>query len=248
MLNKQKGATLIVVLILLVALTVIGTLAIRQSIVALSIATNGQAQQLLTQNSDAAIFNIEDPAEYDGYVKGNGLFGFLDGQRKGKELVFCYRGSNARFFNKAQSSIIFNEGSTVINNSEGIAGYCRVGEAENFFTSSRRAVLTQVSVVSRAIDDETDNVKPFQYSVRGQDNAFAKGRDPERVIVNAISIMPALSTATDEQINNCLSNRLSSTVVNGETVTSCLTALNVPFVTHVSEYIRYPKYNAGVKG
>jgi hypothetical protein len=248
MLNNQKGATLIVVLILLVALTVIGTLAVRQSIVALSIATNGQAQQLLTQNSDAAIFNIEDPDAYEDYAQEKGLFGFLQGQRVGKELVFCYRGSSTRFFNIAQSSIIFNEGNTVINNSEGTAGYCRVGGTNNFFTSNRRAVLTQVSLVSRAIDDETDNVKPFQYSVRGQDNAFAKGSDPVRIIVNAISLMPALSTATDAEINACLSNHLSTTAVGGQTVTTCLTGLNVPFVTHVSEYIRYQKFNAGVKG
>lgn len=248
MLNNQKGATLIVVLILLVALTVIGTLAVRQSIVGLSIATNGQAQQLLTQNSDAAIFNIEDPDAYEDYAHGKGLFGFLEGQRSGKELVFCYRGSSTRFFNIAQSSVIFNEGNTIINNSEGTAGYCRVGETNNFFTSNRRAVLTQVSLVSRAIDDETDNVKPFQYSVRGQDNAFAKGSDPVRIVVNAISLMPALSTATDAQINACLSNHLSATAVGGQTVTTCLTELNVPFVTHVSEYIRYQRFNAGVKG
>jgi hypothetical protein len=249
MLNNQKGATLIVVLILLVALTVIGTLAVRQSIVALSIATNGQAQQLLTQNSDAAIFNIEDPDAYDDYTRATGLFGLISSKsQQGKELVFCYRGSSTRFFNKAQSSIIFNEGNTVINNSEGTAGYCRVGGTNNFFTSNRRAVLTQVSLVSRAIDDETDNVKPFQYSVRGQDNAFAKSGDPERIIVNAISLMPALSTATDAEINACLSNHLSTTAVSGQTVTTCLTALNVPFVTHVSEYIRYQKFNAGVKG
>lgn len=54
--QKQRGATLIVVLFLLLAIIVLGTLAIRQSLVGLSIATNSQAQQLLLQNSDAAFF------------------------------------------------------------------------------------------------------------------------------------------------------------------------------------------------
>ncbi|MGB9040137.1 MAG: PilX N-terminal domain-containing pilus assembly protein, partial [Acinetobacter calcoaceticus] len=43
----QKGSTLIVVLILLLVITVIGTLAVRQSLTSLYIATNSQAQQLL---------------------------------------------------------------------------------------------------------------------------------------------------------------------------------------------------------
>ena len=54
--TKQEGATLIVVLILLVIITMIGTLAIRSSLTTLNIATNSQAQQLLVQNSDSAIF------------------------------------------------------------------------------------------------------------------------------------------------------------------------------------------------
>lgn len=56
MINKQRGATLIVVLFLLLAIIVLGTLAVRQSLVSLNIATNSQAQQLLLQNSDAAFF------------------------------------------------------------------------------------------------------------------------------------------------------------------------------------------------
>ena len=60
MIRQQHGSTLIVVLILLLAITIIGTLAIRQSMVSLNIATNSQAQQLMIQNSDAATFNVED--------------------------------------------------------------------------------------------------------------------------------------------------------------------------------------------
>lgn len=85
MLNRQKGATLIVVLILLVALTVIGTLAIRQSLVSLNIATNGQAQQLLIQNSDSATFNVENPNNLIRSLARDGMFGFIKGStNKGK--------------------------------------------------------------------------------------------------------------------------------------------------------------------
>ncbi|QOW43161.1 hypothetical protein G0027_10035 [Acinetobacter indicus] len=57
--NNQTGATLIIVLLILVAITVIGSLAVRSSILALKVATVGQAQQLMIQNSDAALFNVE---------------------------------------------------------------------------------------------------------------------------------------------------------------------------------------------
>mgnify|MGYP006365971663 CR=1 FL=1 len=71
----QAGATLIVVLIFLVAMTVIGTLAIRQSMVSLSVATNSQVQQLLTQNSDAAVFKAENPGDLAYALSPAGLFG-----------------------------------------------------------------------------------------------------------------------------------------------------------------------------
>ena len=230
--NKQKGATLIVVLILLVALTVIGTLAIRQSMVSLSIATNGQAQQLLTQNSDAATFNVEDPRNLTRSLLRDGMFGFIKGpENRGKELVFCYRGSRADFFNLAQASIITDQSGAVVNNSQGTAGYCRVG-TQNFFTSSRRAVLTQVSVSFV----EGTSVKPFQFYIRGTDPENAKIEQTERVVVNAISLMPALSTATDDQINRCLDTRLSNTTQNDRSIATCLTEINVPFTIHVTEY------------
>jgi len=59
--RAQQGATLIIVLVLLVAITVIGSLAIRSSVLSLRVSTMSQAQQLLLQNSDAALFKIEDP-------------------------------------------------------------------------------------------------------------------------------------------------------------------------------------------
>lgn len=232
MMYKQRGSTLIVVLVLLVALTVIGTLAIRQSMVSLSIATNGQAQQLLMQNSDAATFNVEDPDSLDQKTVGNGMFGFLKGaNNKGKELVFCYRGSRAQFFSLSQASLIEDRAGTTINNAMGTNGYCSLGN-QNFFTSERRAVMTQVSVSLVAGGSRT----PFQFSIRGTDTEIAKIEQLERVVVQTVSLMPALSTATDAQINTCLSSRLSNTSVVARSITGCLTGLNVPFTTHITEY------------
>ena len=81
MIHNQKGATLIVVLIFLVVITVIGTLAIRQSMIALNIATNAQVQQLLTQNSDAAFFQTERPGNLGESLTQSGMFGYISGKK-----------------------------------------------------------------------------------------------------------------------------------------------------------------------
>lgn len=54
--KHQHGATLIVVLMLLLIITVIGTLAIKNSLVGLSIATNSQAQRVVAAKCRFCIF------------------------------------------------------------------------------------------------------------------------------------------------------------------------------------------------
>ena len=231
--HGQKGSTLIIVLILLLALTIIGTLAVRQSIVGLNIATNGQAQQLLTQNSDAVMFNVEDASNLAQAMAGNGMFRYLAGaQNVGKELVFCYRGDRQEFFNLRNASIIRQDENGVIeNNSKGITGYCRV--AQNTYTSNRRAVMTQVSVVYQGAAQNGI----FANNVRGTDEEAAKIGTRSTVLVFAISLMPTLGTADAAAIDNCLTNRLAHTSVANLRLTTCLANLNVPFTTHVTEYL-----------
>jgi Tfp pilus assembly protein PilX len=59
--KKQQGSALIIVLVILVLVTLIGTLAIRSGILGLKLATNSQVNALLLENSDAALFNVENP-------------------------------------------------------------------------------------------------------------------------------------------------------------------------------------------
>ncbi|WP_432209005.1 pilus assembly PilX family protein, partial [Acinetobacter variabilis] len=64
-LSIQRGATLIVVLVMLILLTLVGTWAIRGSLTSLNIATNTQAQALLQQASDAIFFSLENQTSDD---------------------------------------------------------------------------------------------------------------------------------------------------------------------------------------
>ena len=231
--RKQHGSTLIVVLVLLLAITIIGTLAIRQSMVSLNIATNSQAQQLMIQNSDAATFNVENVNNLMRSLAADGMFGFIEGtENKGKELVFCFRGSRAQFFTLSQASMVYiNDSGNVVNTDQGVNGFCRTGANNaNFFTSERRAVMTQVSVSFPNVPSDT----PFEFSVRGTDLEKAKIKDAKRVVVNTTSLMPALATADTDDIDECLNSHTSNSATNS--VTNCLADLNVPFTTHVTEY------------
>ncbi len=247
--TKQTGATLIVVLILLVIITVIGTLAVRSSLTALNIATNSQAQQLLVQNSDSAIFNVENPALLLRNTAFDGLFGQVKSDaNKGKELVFCYRGVKAEFYEYNRASFMKWVSGTAPSNGElGTAGYCKVGGSENFFTSGRQAAMTQVAIkVNLSAESESVGLdQAFQYMQQGTDIDSAKIDKSEKILVMATSIVPALTSASDTDINNCFSKHMNQVVVpNGVTpasgmnrsVSECLQDLGVPVNTQVTEY------------
>lgn len=244
--TNQQGATLIVVLILLLVITVLGTLAIRSSLTSLNIATNSQAQQLLIQNSDAAIFNVENPALIERNTAYDGLFGLVKTDvNKGKELVFCYKGSAAIFYDISRASFMQWVSGTSPNNSElGINGYCKLDSSNNFFTSGRKAVMTQVSI--KVNTDASSNLdRAFEHMQRGTDAESAKIDKSEKILVTATSIVPSMSTANDTDINNCFSTHMNQVVIPSDvtpatgmnkSVSQCLQDLGVPVNTQIAEY------------
>lgn len=207
--KNQIGATLIVVLLLLVAITVIGSLAIRSSILSLKVATISQAQQLLMQNSDAALFKVEDPDQLVKNMALNGMFGYIKGEDNvGKELVFCFKSGNANFFGLSKASLISWGGAgTVIDPDKlGSGGFCKM--ASGFFTSGRSAVITQIAVKAA---DASDAVA-FQHMQKGTDPESSK-KDPAQMYnIYATSIFPGLaaSSVSDTDVNKCFNSRFNS--------------------------------------
>jgi len=61
MMHTQRGSTLVVVLMIVLMITIVGTLAIRQSISSLKLVSNHQMQILLAQNADTALMYFQDP-------------------------------------------------------------------------------------------------------------------------------------------------------------------------------------------
>lgn len=250
--KSQKGATLIVILVLLVLITIIGTVAIRQSTTALNIATNSQAQQILFENSDAATLNVQDVKNLLTSIRKTGMLGYMwTDENKNKELVFCYGGSKTNFFRLSQASIMsWPDGTTKPANTDlGDAGFCKVGNSASY-TSARQVVMTQISLrIGRLQTETTSNLGNY---VDGSDQQSLKQTEQEDpVTVTAVSLIPSLSTASAEQINSCLSTHMnnpqipsnlsttdqSTATQNAQTVTECLKALNVPVNTHVSTYL-----------
>ncbi|SPL69672.1 pilus assembly protein PilX [Acinetobacter stercoris] len=240
--KRQKGATLIIVMILLIIITGIGTLAIRESLTSLNIATNSQATQLMLQNSDAALFQIENLPESDLALQWTkrGIFGLIQGNNnKGNELIFCFRGDQSDFFDQNKASISKLDASGKFNNSSlGSDGYCKVGKPENYFTSGRQAVMTQISLTY----PNTESNDIFGNMIGGTAIETLGLPNRERVIINAVSIMPTLSTASNVEINDCLSQHLNNSQTSN--ITSCLADLNVPFTTFVAEYVIGPTFTS----
>ncbi len=240
-LNSQSGSTLIVVLFILIIITIIGAVAAKSGLFGLRVATNSQAIQILNQNTDAVFIPVEDKAKLETYLLGNNMFGYpkMDSNRN-KELIFCYKGSEANFFALRRASLVFIDESSKLSATEmGINGFCKY--ADGFFSSGRAATLTQVSV--RVGSSTVANVIPFSGVAEGTDSESAKVDEPKTLVITAISVMPVMSGASADDINGCL-KRASYidpliTGISEEdkvTVSECLNNLAVPFTTQISEY------------
>jgi len=205
--NNQQGATLITILILLVAITIIGSLAIRSSITSLKISTMSQAQKLMLQSSDTALFQIENPENIQKNMAINGMFGYIKGEDNiGKELVFCYKASEPDFFKLSRASLINWNGTTVDSSGLGQNGFCKIDNG--FFSSSRKTVMTQVAI--KAAD--MSNAEAFSYMQKGTDPDSAKIDPGQLYTVYATTIFPALapSSVSNTSIDNCFKQHFNS--------------------------------------
>lgn len=222
MINKksQQGATLVIVLLVMLLIIIIGTLAVRQSLVSLNIATNSQAQQLMFENSDTALFRVEDPAQVEKQLATNGMFAYFDSaDHKDDELVFCYKGSNTNFFSLQNASVISADGTLTKN---GISGYCQATS----FTSGRSAILSQVylnliNTTSQPLVNLTVGTSA------GVSNNIPNAT--KRITVTVISVLPSFSSASTTQIQNCFKARQSA-------VGACFEGLNIPYNLQRADY------------
>ncbi len=238
---SQRGATLIVVLVLLIIITLVGTWAIRGSMTSLNIATNAQAQALLQQTTDAVFFGLENQTSNDLTLAqmqiGDGMLAYaLRPENKTKELVFCIRGGETNSLEGSRNaSVVYWDGTTIKNTEQGIIGFCKTTRTADFI-SSRAAVITRVAVRPASASQD------WEHMLEGEDPEQAKTNQIQRVIVSVTSLIPNLSNSSSTDINSCLTDYTSfvDPVVKNDTVTDCLSAKNVPYNTQEMEYTLRP--------
>ncbi|MDH1276730.1 pilus assembly protein PilX [Acinetobacter johnsonii] len=220
--KKQVGSALIIVLVILVLVTLIGTLAVRSGILGLKLATNSQIQALLLENSNSALFNLEDPSQVARQLAGDGMYSYFnDSANATDELVFCYRASQAQFFSMNNASVIDQAGGITKN---GVMGFCK----KNQFATGRSAILSQVYLQKNSDTDE-----PFASAALNTSLGVTSSNLPivsNSISATVISVLPSFASATDAQIENCFRQRASQ-------VSSCFSNLNIPFNTQHADYI-----------
>lgn len=218
--SSQRGATLIVILIILLFVMIIGVYAVRQSFLSLNIATNSQAQQLLIQNTDAAFFSLENPTQINRQLSLDGMFGYFYAiDHAQDELVFCFKKNQTNFFSIQNASAIKIDGTT---NTIGNSGFC----TSNTFSTTRDAILSQV-YISKTTTSSTNLFSGVSDGTSiGESSSLTK---PLQVSVTIISVLPTFSSISDTQIQNCFKRKSSS-------VAQCFNEYNVPYNVQHADY------------
>ncbi|WP_179994087.1 pilus assembly protein [Acinetobacter sp. YH1901136] len=243
----QKGATLIVVLFVLIFMVLIGTLAVKQSLVGLNVATNSQVQSLMRQTADAVFFSLERDNQNSAIFQKNlsslGLFGMVKSDAFfNKELVFCYRPKTQnQVFNIQNASIIYPTGTDDINNTElGSTGFCKY--TSNDYSSGRDFMISQVAVKKSSLSTDV----PFKFYPLGTDASTVQLDQVQPVQIIVTTIIPGAASGSgagwasfDTQINNCFKNHIndkSTKYPDQKTVAECFSDLGVPYSQQVMDY------------
>ena len=229
--KQQQGATLITVLIILVLVTLLGTIAVKSGILGLKIATNSQVNALLLENSDSALFNIENPDQVARQLALDGMFAYFNSSANANdELVFCYRASEGSFFSLDKASVIYLDSSGNLNTTKiGIDGYCKATS----FATGRSAVLSQVYLTKSSTP-----ATPFGSVPKG--TSLGESGVPlttNNIGATVISVLPSFADASTTQIENCF--KRPSIKYNNLTVTvsECFDALGIPYNMQHSDYV-----------
>lgn len=227
--KKQIGASLIAILMIIVLVTLLGTFAVKSSILGLKISTNSQIQNLLLENSNSALFNVEDPNQIARHLAMDGMFShFNTMDNENDELVFCYRRSSmATFYSNSKASVIEKNNQIT---KLGQNGFCKAGE----FSTGRSAVQSQI-YLRKNIEE---SAVPFASVALGSN--LGPSELPivsNNIGVTVISILPSYTAATNSQIEACFKKTAIKKDSTTQTVDECFEALNIPYNLQHADYI-----------
>lgn len=208
--SRQKGVTLITVMIILIVITLLGISAMRMSLSSLTLATNSQVTNLLFQSADVGLVQFANEvkrtpgvADKDGGILADAV------TSEGTEFSYCVTPKSA---------------TTKLTK-----GNCDVTDSADYM-SGRDAVATQVTV---KVVKNTD-------FVFGMDPTLAGPLVPIKVALYSTAVLPSFGSATKSKINECLGKKnddsADTTKATEEvSVTDCLTDEGAVFNTQVDE-------------
>ncbi|AOA57143.1 hypothetical protein [Acinetobacter larvae] len=154
---QQSGATLLLMLCLLLPMSMLGILAAQQSLLNIQLVTHIQARQLLQQATLAIGSQLQHYYQQDDQ-QDTQLGQQLIAQQlahTGREMIFCFRPnrSNAENFSLAQASYLSNTASNINSNSRAQRevhltdkGFCQFDQAQDYASASK-AQLVQINLV-----------------------------------------------------------------------------------------------------
>ena len=213
--KSQEGVTLIVVLLFLMLITLVGVIAVNRSATDLRVATADQVDTFLLNSSDSGnkriekIFDNDTDQDYkDAVIDGSGMFGYYLSQagreNRDDQYIFCYNPRLDSFGKLNKASIVKPNGSKVLTTGN---GFCDISNA-NSYSSSRSNVVTQINVTrsSRAAVGQGD----FKSVTQGSGiQANQPGNESAVFNIRSTSILPSLSNASEDKINDCLKQPIS---------------------------------------
>lgn len=224
--KNQQGATLIMVLIVLLLISSIATIAMKTGMFGLRLSTNNQVDSLLLENNNSALFNLEDPSKISQRLATNSMYGhFLSSANADDTLVFCYRSDQSEFFDITRASVL---GNTKLGN----GGYC----GANHFSGGRQAVISQI-YLSKVTDDDTTPLVGLSTGVSiGQGSI---GITKMKMNATSISILPSFANSGINNIVACL----GATYTEIDDTVACLGNANVPYNLQHAQYMIGTDFN-----
>lgn len=207
--RAQRGAAIVVVMLILLVITVLGMTAVRMGLTSLTIATNSQVGALLFQSADSGLnaFERRVVAGLTEAAQPTGVIGPAL-NNPGAEVIYCVTKADRLR-----------------------AGRCDA-EADTDYTSARDVALNQISVEVPAAADGS----PMRSIVLGSDPDRA-GIPTYKVRVHSTAVVPVFGAADSGEISDCMEMPNDDSDVPADvTVTDCLTDAGAVFTTMVQEY------------
>ena len=235
--KSEQGATLIVVLLFLILITLAGAIAVRQSNTDLKLATSDQINTILLQSSDSANQKLESMIngktttnDYKDVVSSAGVFGhfILDRNNTSNEFIYCFNPRTKRYLAaNATIKTLPTAGSpstsggywSGLNN-----GTCDYNTAADY-TSARQTVMTQMSVTVAPNDP---NAEAFSAVVLGKE-IEDRTSQKYKFDIRATSALPAYSEPKDADGSCLAKTSIKANVETGkDSLSDCMKKATTP--------------------